>query len=250
MKYRSTGEEKMLWQYARFANLVAVAALVFAASGMPILHAQEASAYVVTYIETAPAMAGQAAQLARRYAVAGREADGNLRFEALQRIDRPNQFAFVSVWKDQQAAQTYAASEAAKQFHDRLQPLLSAPVDERQYTGLEGFSTGAIGPTTSARDNKGTVYVVTHVDIIPPKKDDGLAALKDVSGPSRAEAGNLRYEILQQNSRPNHFTLVEAWRNHEAFEAHEVAAHTRKLRDLLLPLQGALYDERLYSTID
>jgi quinol monooxygenase YgiN len=240
----------MLWRCGRFANLVAAAAFAFAAGGMSGPHAQEASAYIVTYIETAPAMAGQAAQLLDRYAAASREAAGNLRFEALQRIDRPNQFVFVSAWKDQGAAQTYAASEVTKQFRDRLQPLLSAPVDERPYTGLEGSSTGAIGPTTPARDNKSAVYVVTHVDLIPPKKDDGLAALKEVSGPSRAESGNLRYEILQQNSRPNHFTVVETWRNREAFEAHEVAAHTRKLRDLLLPFQGALYDERLYSAMD
>lgn len=240
----------MLWQSARFANLLAVAAIAFAAAEMPSLHAQEAPAYIVTYAETAPAMAGQAAELADHYAAAGREAAGNLRFEALQRIDRSNQFAFVSVWKDQQAAQTYADSEATKQFHNKLQPLLSAPIDERPYTGLEGFSTGAIGPTTSAHGNKGAIYVVTHVDLIPPKKDDGLAALKEVSVPSRAESGNLRYEILQQNSRPNHFTVVESWRNRQAFGAHEVATHTRKLRDLLLPLQGALYDERLYSAID
>jgi quinol monooxygenase YgiN len=239
----------MIWQCGNAANLVAAAALAFAA-GMPSLHAQEASAYIVTYIETAPAMAGQAAQIVDHYASAGRDAAGNVRFEALQRIGRPNQFACVSVWKDQEAAQTYAASEVAKQFHDKLQPLLSAPVDERPYTGLEGLSTGTIGPTTSARDHKGAVFVVTHVDLIPPKKDEGLAALKEVSRPSRAEPGNLRYEILQQNSRPNHFTLVETWRNREAFEAHEVAAHTRKLRDLLLPLQGALYDERLYSAVD
>lgn len=240
----------MVWRCARFVNLMVAAAVAFGAGGMTGLGAQEASAYIVTYVEAAPALAQQAAQLVDRYATAGREAAGNLRFEALQRIDRPNQFAFVSVWKDQQAAQTYAASEATKQFHDKLQPLLSAPVDERPYTGLEGASTGTTGPSASARDNKGAVYAVTHVDIIPPKKDDGLAALKEVSGPSRAESGNLRYEILQQNSRPNHFTVVETWRNRDAFEAHEVAAHTRKLRDLLLPLQGALYDERLYSAMD
>ena len=226
MKYGSIGEEKMLWQCARFANLVVAAAFAFAAGGMPGLHAQEASAYVVTYIETAPAMAGQAAHLLDRYAVASREAAGNLRFEALQRIDRPNQFAFVAAWKDQQAAQTYAASEATKQFRDNLQPLLSAPVDERLYSGLDVASTAATGPNTSAPGPKGVVYAVTHVDIIPPKKDDAVAALKEVSAPSRAEAGNLRYDVLQQNSRPNHFTVVEIWRTREALEQHEVAAHT------------------------
>jgi quinol monooxygenase YgiN len=234
----------MLWQFSRFVNLATVAALAFGIIGVSDARAQDAVAYIVTYVEAAPAMREQAAKLVDRYAAAGREAAGNLRFDALQRIDRPNQFAFIAAWKDQQAAQAFAASEATKQFHDKLEPLLSAPVDERLYSGLEVAST-------SVRDgHKGAIYVVTHVDIIPPKKDDGLAALKEVSAPSRAEAGNLRYDVLQQNSRPNHFTVVEIWRNREALEKHEVAGHTRKLRDLLLPIQGSLYDQRLYSAMD
>lgn len=240
----------MLWQYSRFANMATVSVLAFGVIGMSDARAQEATAYIVTYIETAPGMGGQAAQLVDQYAVAGRGAPGNRRFEALQRIDRPNQFAIVAAWKDQQAAQTYAASEASKQFHDKLQPLLSAPVDERPYSGVEVASNEAVGPITSAPEHKGAVYVVTHVDLIPPKKDDGLAALKEVSAPSRGEAGNLRYEVLQQNSRPNHFTVMEIWRNQKALEEHEVAAHIRKLRDLLLPMQGSLYDQRLYSAMD
>ena len=94
------------------------------------------------------------------------------------------------------------------------------------------------------------VYAVTHVDIIPPKKDDGIAALQQLAGPSRQDAGNLRYEVWQQNSRPNHFTLVEIWKDHGALEGHEVAAHTRKFRDLLLPMSGSLYDQRLYQAFD
>jgi quinol monooxygenase YgiN len=94
------------------------------------------------------------------------------------------------------------------------------------------------------------VYAVTHVDIIPPKKDDGIAALQQLAGPSRADAGNLRFEVLQQNSRPNHFTLVEIWKDHAALEGHEMAVHTTTFRELLLPMSGSLYDQRLYQAPD
>jgi quinol monooxygenase YgiN len=91
---------------------------------------------------------------------------------------------------------------------------------------------------------------VTHVDFIPPKKDDGIAALQQLADPSRKDTGNLRYEVLQQGSRPNHLTLVEIWRDQDAFEKHEVAAHTKTFRMLALPMSGSLYDQRLYKALD
>jgi len=240
----------MIWQnrLSRIASTVAVAALFFGAALVSAARAQETFAYVVTYIETLPSAEKQAVQLIDRYSAAGRQAAGNLRFQALQRVDRPNHFAFVTAWKDQKAAEAYAASDTTKQFRDKLQPLLSAPYDERPHGGLEVASTEVVG--SIGQKSRGMVYAVTHVDIIPPKKDDGIAALKQVTAPSRAESGSVRYEVLQQNSRPNHFTLVETWRNHKALEAHEVAEHTRKLRDILLPIGGSLYDQRLYTAMD
>jgi quinol monooxygenase YgiN len=232
---------------SRLVNLI-VAVIALGAIGMSAARAQEAFAYVVTYIEAMPSEEKPAAALIEAYAASGRAAGGNLRFQALQRIDRPNQFAFVSAWKDQQAAEAFAGSDATKQFRDKLQPLLSAPVDERPHGGLDVPSSEAVGSVP--RQDKGAVYIVTHVDLIPPKKDDGIAALKEVIAPSRAEPGNLRYELLQQASRANHLTLVEIWRDRKALEAHEMAAHTRKLREQLLPMGGALYDQRLYSAMD
>lgn len=67
---------------------------------------------------------------------------------------------------------------------------------------------------------------------------------------SRKEAGNLRFDALQQASRPNHFTLVEVWRDAKGAEAHVTAAHTRQFREGLQPLSGSLYDERFYTAVD
>jgi len=94
------------------------------------------------------------------------------------------------------------------------------------------------------------VYVVTHVDVIPPRKDDGLAALVRLAEDSRPAAGNLRFEVVQQTNRPNHFTVVEIWRDPRAVEAHATAEATRRFRDALGPMSGALYDERLFRLVE
>jgi quinol monooxygenase YgiN len=91
--------------------------------------------------------------------------------------------------------------------------------------------------------------VVTHVDVPPPKKDDCIAALKTLVADSRKEGNSVRFEVFQQGSRPNHFSVVEIWKNQAAYDAHITAAHTKKFRDQLTPMTGALYDERLYKAI-
>jgi quinol monooxygenase YgiN len=55
--------------------------------------------------------------------------------------------------------------------------------------------------------------------------------------------------VLQQVNRANHFTVVEAWTNRKAIDAHAMAAHTRAFRDQLAPFAGALYDERIYKAL-
>ena len=90
---------------------------------------------------------------------------------------------------------------------------------------------------------------MTHVDVPPPRKDECVAALKALVGASRKEAGVARFEVFQQGNRPNHFSVVEIWKGQRAYDAHITAAHTRKFRDQLTPMTGALYDERLYKAL-
>jgi quinol monooxygenase YgiN len=202
-------------------------------------------AYLVTYIEVAPGASGKALGLLRAVRAASRKADGATRFDAFQRRERPHHFAIIEAWKDAATRDANLAAGHTKKFREAIQPLLIAGWDERPHTGLD------VGPANAAAGATGiTVFTVTHVDFIPPKKDEGIAALRAIADPSRQEAGNLRYDILQQSSRPNHLTLVEAWRDQKALEAHEVAAHTAKFRDVSTPMSGALFDQRLYRAID
>ena len=204
---------------------------------------QDAAAHIVSYVEVAPAAKEQAAALLRQLAAASRKDDGVVRFEVLQRIDRPHHFAVLEAWRDQKALEAHAAAAHTRDARAALQPLAAAPYDERPHGPM-----AVAGPGGSAVGS-GAVYAVTHVDFIPPKKDEGIAALKDLVEPSRKDAGNLRFDLLQQASRPNHLTLVEIWKDIPALDAHAVAAHTKQFRDKLLPMSGSLFDERLYRAL-
>ena len=107
----------------------------------------------------------------------------------------------------------------------------------------------AVGPLPATL-NDGAVITVTHVDVVPPQKDMTSALLKQLAEYSRRDDGNLRFEVVQQVNRPNHFTVIEIWRDAKALEAHSMAAPTREFRDKLAPMTGALYDERMYRGLD
>jgi quinol monooxygenase YgiN len=179
----------------------------------------------------------------RQFETATRKEDGNAGFLALEELARPARFATVEVWRDKAALEAHGASVAA--LRDKLQPVFASPFDIRSNSGLS-VTAPAIGgePRTLS-----PVYVLTHVDVFPAGKDQTIELLKQTAEVSRKEGGNLRFDVLQQDGRANHLPIVEAWRNGEAQRLHAMAEHTRAFRAKLVPLQGALYDERFYALI-
>jgi quinol monooxygenase YgiN len=226
----------------RFALSLLLAMVVAPIVTAPLAQAQDAAVYVVSYIDAAPANRDTVASMLRQLAAASRKDDGNTRFEILQRTTPPNQFAIVAIWKDQKAYDAHLAGAHTKEFREKVKPYLISAIDDRTHTGME--IAGA-----AAKSSPGAIYVVTHVDVPPPKKDDCIAALKTLVADSRKEGNSVRFEVFQQGSRPNHFSVVEIWKNQSAYDAHIIAGHTKKFRDQLTPMTGALYDERLYRAI-
>ncbi len=95
-----------------------------------------------------------------------------------------------------------------------------------------------------------SLFVVTHVDVPPPRKDETEALLTKVAEQIRSNEGNLRFDVFQQNApRLNHFTIISVWNDERAFALHEANAQTRLFREALGPMLGALYDERIYRQI-
>jgi quinol monooxygenase YgiN len=216
-------------------------ALAQAPAAPPPVPADVSPLYVVTYIELRPSAGADGAALVKAYRDASRASTGNLRAVAVQRMRRPGQFVLVSAWQNKAAWD--AAGEGMKTHREKLHAMRNAPTDDRFHNAL---SVGPMDiPTTT-----GAVYGVTHVDVIPPQKDNAIVALKALGDANRAAHGNVRYDIVQQTNRPNHFTVVEMWRSRADYEANSMSAHQREFRDKLAQMTGALYDERLYEILE
>jgi quinol monooxygenase YgiN len=223
--------------------IVGLAALVLAA--LRPVHAEDAvntPLYAVTYFEVAPPVAAETAALARQYADASRKEAGNAGFEMFAEIGRANRFAVLEAWRDKPAYEAHGAAASATTFRDKLAPLLISGTGARLLSGL------SVAPP-AAQPGSGTVYVLTHVDVPPPQKDQVIELQKALAVAARKDDGNLWFDVLQQNDRPNHFTLYEGWRDRKAFDTSIMAAHTKEFRQKLNPLEGALYDERLYQAV-
>lgn len=203
----------------------------------------EGTIYSVTYVEVMPTSTADGIALLERYREATRQADGNLRSEVVQRIGQPHQFAILDAWKDPGTFEAHGTGASATDMRQRIAAIRNAPTDQRVHIGL------SVGPIESP-PARAAIYIVTHVDVIPPRQDDGAAALERLGAASRQSDGNLRFEVVRQTNRPNHFTVVEIWRDAKAAEAHSMAAATRAFRDTLAPMTGALYDERMYRAVD
>ena len=223
-----------------FCGMLIVAAAMAVAPAAMAQAPAGGTAYVVTYIEVVPSAQSETAGLLKQVATASRKEAGNQRYDILQRIDRENQFVILEAWTDLKAAEAHAGGSALKQLKDKLKPLQASFYDERPSNGI------AVAPASAS---EGAIYAVTHVDVIPPSKDDCIAMLKKLAEDTRKEPNAERFEAWQQNNRANHFTVTETWKNRAAHDAHIATASTKEFREKLGPMSGALYDERLYKSL-
>src|SRR5438552_11222154 len=167
-------------------------------AGVPTPAPSSGPVYIVTYFEVAAPAAGKTLELLRQFAAATRKKAGNAGFLSLEELSRPARFATVEVWRDKAALEAHGAAVAA--LRDKLQPVFASPFDIRTNAGLS-----VAGPAIGSEPGGGNpVYVLTHVDVFPAGKDQTIELPKQLAEASRKEAGNQRFEVLQQDRGPNH----------------------------------------------
>jgi quinol monooxygenase YgiN len=110
-----------------------------------------------------------------------------------------------------------------------------------------GFAGQALAQEPAGHD---TIYVVTHVDIIPPETAAGTKLVQQYVTDTRKDKGIVRVEASSEISRVNHISIVEVWQNQKAFDEHVAAAHTRQFRKQIDPMLGSPYDERLHLLLE
>jgi len=113
--------------------------------------------------------------------------------------------------------------------------------------GLSGVAV-----ESAAAQSAKYLYVVTHVDFAAPagKLDEAINMLREFAADSQKDPGVVRFELLQQDNRHNHLTIVEVWQSREAFDAHSAADHTKRFREKIQPMLGSPFDERLHQIVE
>ncbi len=78
------------------------------------------------------------------------------------------------------------------------------------------------------------VYCV-EVHVVQGKEEEFRAASAENHTETRKEAGNLRFDVLQQTEDPSRFFLYEAYVDSDAVKAHKETAHYLKWRETVAP---------------
>ncbi len=203
----------------------------------------DAAVYAVSYVEVMPAAKAAMVGALKQYRDASRKEDGYVRSDLLEQVGRPGHFAVVETWKDQRAFDAHGMAGAVKQFRDALQPIRLSGYDQRPYKILTAASASAAG-------NDQAVHVVAHVDTVGGPQVDAPGLLNRLAEASRKEQGCLRFDVLQNTTRLNHFTVVAIWQNQKALDAHDAAPQTKQYRDVLQPMSGSPLDERVYKAVE
>jgi quinol monooxygenase YgiN len=95
-----------------------------------------------------------------------------------------------------------------------------------------------------AQDNP-TIHMVSYIDVAPAARDQAAALLRPLAEASRKDAGNLLFQILQRTAPTHQFVIVATWKDQQALDAHDAAAHNKQFRSEINPHLIAPIDDRL-----
>src|SRR5258705_12517121 len=94
-----------------------------------------------------------------------------------------------------------------------------------------------------------TLRVVASITALPGRADEIKAILQKLITPTRAEAGCISYQLLQNNGDPNDFVFIEEWTTDAAIDEHMVTAHLQDVVSRAQPLLAKAPDIRRYSVV-
>ena len=109
-------------------------------------------------------------------------------------------------------------------------------------------------PYGHAQSKSEPITVVSHVDIIPdaymPQSEEKAASIiRAQTAATKHDPGLISFMVLQQNGARNHLTIIETWRDTQAYEKHQGAPHTVTFRKDIEPYLGGPFDSRAHHQI-
>jgi len=198
--------------------------------------------YAVAYVDVMPASKAAATTAFKQYRDASRKDEGFVRIEFFELAGRPGHLCLVETWSSPKAFDSHAAAQHTKDWRNKIDGIRLSDYDQRPYKTL------SVNPASSSANDR-SVFVITHVDI-GGQGTNAPELLRRLAEASRKDEGNQRFDVIQHSMRANHFTIIEAWQNQKAQDAHAAATHTKQYRDSLAPISGGPLDERIYKVVE
>src|SRR5215510_3138259 len=93
--------------------------------------------------------------------------------------------------------------------------------------------------------NDPTIHMISYIDVAPAAMDRAAGLLRPLAEASRKDAGNLLFQILQRTAPTHQFVIVATWKDQQALDAHDAAAHNKQFRSQINPHLIAPIDDRL-----
>ncbi len=202
--------------------------------------------YVTTFVEVLPEATSRTAGALKQYRDAASHEPGLLEGDVYQEIGAPSRFVTNEVWQDMAAYTAHASAPARNALFEKLKGLEFGPPDARVHYA-HFVSQKVATPAANS------IFVLSHLDVTPPKLPELLELMKPLTENSAQEPGSEVYEIIRQGQTPgtgNHFRLFEIWASEKAWEDHNMAASTQAFRSGLAPLLGTPYDQRKYIRLN
>jgi quinol monooxygenase YgiN len=111
---------------------------------------------------------------------------------------------------------------------------------------MAAVATAALLLATSASSAMpAATYVATYLEFRPASIGAGEMLARRYVRATRAAAGNVGINALQEIGRSNRFLLLETWTDHAAFAEHETTAATVEFREQLKLVYRSPYDQRI-----
>jgi quinol monooxygenase YgiN len=69
------------------------------------------------------------------------------------------------------------------------------------------------------------IIIHAHFQITPEKEGAFLEEMHSLVAASRAEDGNVSYDLMKSTDTDHAYTMVEIWKDQPAVEAHNTSSH-------------------------
>jgi quinol monooxygenase YgiN/quercetin dioxygenase-like cupin family protein len=87
---------------------------------------------------------------------------------------------------------------------------------------MKPLPSGAAGPASHPAE---WLTAITFIEGLEGKEEELKSELLALTAPTRAEPGNVAYDLYQSTVKPNQFARFEIWRSAQALEDHKATTH-------------------------